>query len=392
MGVYVLEIVIYNDLNIIYMAGLKMTFMIKPVSNACDMRCGYCFYDDVAKHRSEASHGFMTRETAENLVRKALGYARTACTFAFQGGEPTLAGLDFYEQFIGFQKKYNGKKVSITNTVQTNGYGINARWADFFAKNGFLVGLSIDGTKAIHDRHRKARDGSGTYERTVKAAKMLSGHKVGYNVLCVIGDEAAAAPEAVYNELKRHKYLQFIPRIAGFGEGAATPNPVLYADFLIKTFDMYYKDFMRGRYVSIRNFDNYIGILAGRPAEQCGMAGFCTAYFLVEADGGVYPCDFYVLDERKMGNVNDDSFRAMANGVAAKRFVEESKQADENCVRCRWFGLCRGGCRRYREPMIDGKLRLNTNCEAFKAFFEHSYEKMMEIVKKITYTHANGVR
>jgi len=359
----------------------QATFMIKPVSNLCNMQCQYCFYDDVSKNRKQASHGIMSAETLETIVKKALEYADTSCSFAFQGGEPTLAGLDFYKSLLNFQKIYNKKNIAINNSIQTNGLNLNAQWANFFAKNKFLVGLSIDGTQPLHDKHRKTANGAGTYDKIQKTASIFQGHKVEYNILCVVNNDVACAPEDVYLNLKKHKYLQFIPCINYFDENSPTLNVAAYANFLKITFDLYYKDFMRGKYVSIRNFDNYINVLSGNPPEQCGMAGMCSRYFLIEADGGVFPCDFYVLDEWKIGNINEDSLFRMIKSEASHLFINSSKHVDEKCTKCKWHGLCRGGCRRYREPMVNNTLSLNSNCEAFNDFFEYSYSRMVEIAK-----------
>jgi len=219
----------------------QATFMIKPVSNLCNMQCEYCFYDDVSKNRAAASHGIMALDTLEMLVKQALEYADTSCSFAFQGGEPTLAGMDFYKELLNFQKMHNKKNVQINNSIQTNGYNLNAQWASFFAKNNFLVGISIDGTQALHNKYRKTADGRGTYDRIEKAATILHGNKATYNVLCVVNNDIAAAPEEVYFSLKKHKYLQFIPRISGFHSTTPALDVDAYSQFLKTTFDLYTK-------------------------------------------------------------------------------------------------------------------------------------------------------
>jgi uncharacterized protein len=350
------------------------------------MRCAYCFYADVSKRRGMASYGFMTPHTCETLVQKALNYADGVCTFGFQGGEPTLAGLDFYVSLIKYQREYNLKNVRINNSIQTNGYRLGKEWAEFFAEHNFLVGLSIDGTKTAHDGYRADAAGRGTYDAAVETAELLDAHSVEFNILCVVNNAVASNAGDVYDSLRKYKYLQFIPCIDDFGaesDSVYSLEPAAYAHFLNTAFDAYYRDFMRGDYVSVRNFDNYIGLLLGNPPEQCGMSGVCSCYFLVEADGSVFPCDFYVLDAWKIGNVNENSFARMLRSGAAKEFVGVSEQVHADCRACDWRGLCRGGCRRYREPAIDGVLQKNKLCPAYLDFFGRSYEKMVKIAEKL---------
>ena len=362
------------------------TMLIKPVSNSCNMRCAYCFYADVSKHREKASYGVMTSATCETLVRKALSYADNFCSFGFQGGEPTLAGLDFYKNLVELQHGYNHKNITVNNNIQTNGYKLGREWAEFFARNRFLVGLSLDGTKRVHDSYRTGAGGLGSYDGVIETAEMFAECGVEFNILCVVNNAVAANAADVYAALKKYKFLQFIPCLDEFGAEAPSPyslDPPLYAKFLNVVFDAYYKDFMRGEYVSVRNFDNYVGMLLGNPPEQCGMSGVCTSYLLVEADGSVFPCDFYVLDEWKIGNINEHSLVRMMKSAVATQFVDVSMQMHENCVQCRWRGLCRGGCRRYREPVVGGVLSKNKLCGAFKEFFSHSYDKMVKMAENL---------
>ncbi|MCL2059833.1 MAG: anaerobic sulfatase maturase [Oscillospiraceae bacterium] len=364
----------------------QMTLLIKPVSDACNMRCRYCFYADVAKRRGIAASGAMTPQTREALVRKALNFAEGYCSFGFQGGEPTLAGLEFFDEFVALEREYNHNNVQISNSIQTNGYGLGREWAEFFSRNKFLVGLSMDGTKNAHDSYRVGADGLGTFDAVVATAELFAEYNVDFNILCVVNDEVASRPGQVYAALRKYKFLQFIPCIDDF-DATSPPEhslaPAKYAKFLKSTFDSYYSDFMRGEYVSIRNFDNYLGILLGNPPEQCGMSGVCTCYFLVEADGNVYPCDFYVLEKWKIGNVGENSFARMIKSETAMEFVDTSRHVHEECRPCEWRGLCRGGCRRYREPLVDGVLSKNKLCAAYAEFFSYAYERMQQMATKL---------
>ncbi|MDL2317818.1 anaerobic sulfatase maturase [Eubacteriales bacterium OttesenSCG-928-A19] len=362
-----------------------ITLLIKPASSLCNMRCHYCFYADVSAHRTVPSYGIMSEATLETLVQKALAFAEGQCTFAFQGGEPTLAGLDFFERTVSLQKQYNTRKIPIHNAIQTNGLVIDEAWARFLAENRFLVGLSLDGDAAIHNDQRPDSGGKGTYARVVHAADLLKKHGCEYNILCVVTAGTARRGARVYNHLKRHQYLQFIACLEGFGvAGERMPlTAAQYGQFLMTTFDLYYHDFMRGQYVSVRTFDNYIQLLLGNPPENCAMRGQCSCNLVVEGDGSVYPCDFFVLDTWRLGTVHENELPEMLMGETARRFVKTSLDVDEKCRACRWGALCRGGCRRDRVLTPDGAMGHNRFCAAYEAFFAYSYERMCEIAARV---------
>ena len=366
----------------------QINMLIKPASGFCNMRCDYCFYCDVAQNRETENFGLMSRETQETLVRKALEYADGSCNFAFQGGEPTLAGLEFFKRQVELQKKYNIKNVIVTNALQTNGYGITEEWASFFAENNFLVGLSLDGPRDIHDILRKDASGEGTFDRIMVTVEMFNKYKVEYNILTVVNKYVAQNPKDVYSffKSKGFRYLQFIECLDPFDAVSRDYSLTSedYADFMKAVFDEYYNDFMKGRYISVRSFDNYISILIGRPPEACGMSGSCTAYHLVESNGNVYPCDFYVLDEWRLGNVNDDKLFDMINSSVAKNFVDVSRSVHDECKKCKYYKLCRGGCRRDREPFVNGVPSQNKYCKAYKAFFDKNIDRLIGIARMLS--------
>jgi len=362
-----------------------LNLMIKPASSLCTMRCAYCFYNDVAQSRKQASLGMMTLDVLEETVKKAFAYATGYMSFIFQGGEPTLAGLDFYRHLLTLQDKYNTHRIPVHNAIQTNGLLIDDEWADFLASHRFLVGLSLDGTKEIHDRLRKDVQGNGTYDTVVHAAQILERHGVAFNILCVVNGKAAREPKKVYDSLKSYRYLQFIPCLDSFGgeKKDFSLTEAQYTDFLCRTFELYYEDFMRGQYVSIRNFDNYVHMLLGHPPESCAMSGQCTCSPVVEADGSVYPCDFYALDEWCLGRIQTHTFGEMMTSAVARRFVSISCHVSDPCKSCRYAMLCRGGCRREREPMIQGRPSLNRFCQAYKVFFEKHLPQLKAIAQEI---------
>ena len=362
-----------------------ISLLIKPASGACQYRCKYCFYADVMNNRSVSNYGNMSLDALETLVKRAMQYAEGSVSFAFQGGEPTLAGLDFYKSLIALEKKYN-RGLQVFNSIQTNGGLIDEGWAKFLSENHFLVGLSLDGTQKLHDQYRKDASGNGTYKKTIETASLFEKHGVDFNILCVVNDDIASDPAGTYEAIRRFRFLQFIPCIDDFDipERTFSPSSENYGNFLIETFKLYVRDIRNGEYVSVRTFDNYIQMLKGRRPESCSMTGRCTCYFVIEGNGDVYPCDFYVLDRWKLGNIRDNDFRSMLKSEKASDFVTSSVYMHPDCRTCRHYSLCRGGCRRDKEPFDDqGKPGKNRYCESFKMFFDTCGDELRALAKGI---------
>lgn len=327
--------------------------------------------------------GVMSYETLENTVRRAFAFADGSISFAFQGGEPTLAGADFYTEFLELERKYNSRGIRVQNTIQTNGLALDGQIMDVFRKGNFLVGVSFDGMPELHNKLRLSADRGPTADKVEKTFSALSHRGIDFNVLCVVNKYVAENAEACFRYLAKYKYIQYIACLNPFDGKARSWSltPELYANFLIKSFDLYYTAFKSGNYVSVRNFDNYIGILLGREPENCAMCGRCGQYFLIEADGSVYPCDFYVLDEWKIGNINNSSFFRLAKADTVQRFIGTSLYVSPECKGCKWYGLCRGGCRRDREPFQNDLPALNKWCISYKKLFEYAYPRMCEMAR-----------
>lgn len=366
-----------------------INILIKPASSACNMACAYCFYRDVAENREQAFEGMLSLAQMERVIAAGMEYAEHICSFAFQGGEPTLAGLDFYRGVVELQKKYARPGVEIRNAIQTNGYLIDEEWAAFLAENRFLVGLSLDGPAELHNLNRLDTAGEGTFNRVLRAARLLEKHGAEFNILCVVTGRNARSVEKIYRFYRRQgfRWLQFIPCLEPLGQQRGEENYHLsaagYGDFLIRLFDLWYEDLRRGEYISIRHLDNWLSILLGDRPEACNMAGQCSVQFVIEGDGGVYPCDFYVLDEWRMGTVGETSFAEMQQGETARRFIQASLRVPDQCRACRWYGLCRNGCRRDRAELPDGAAGLNCYCEAYQKFFSSRERQLADAVRLI---------
>lgn len=344
-----------------------VSLMIKPASSLCNLSCEYCFYRDVSEHREHLGFGVMEKSTAEILIKKTLEYADgESVAFAFQGGEPTLAGLDFFRFFVESVNTNNIRNSRIFYSIQTNGTVIDKEWAVFLRENSFLVGLSLDGD-FDGNKFRKKPSGQNSFYKIISCAELLKKNNVEFNILTVLTGFCADNGEKIYRYFrgKGFRYLQFIPCLRPFGSDEKSElymTPEQYGDFLIKVFNLYVKDYVRHNYVSIRQFDNWVRLYLGQGAEQCGITGHCSHQFVSEANGNIYPCDFYCTDEYLLGNINDTDFGTMEKSDIVRDFIRESLRVPERCKKCNVYGICRaGGCKRTQQS--------EDYCFAYKKFF-----------------------
>ncbi|MCQ2477286.1 MAG: radical SAM protein [Clostridia bacterium] len=345
-----------------------LSIMIKPASSLCNMRCRYCFYHDVSNIREIKNFGIMTEETAENLIKKAFEFADgESVAFAFQGGEPLLAGLNYFKSFVSLVKKLNTRGSTVYFGLQTNGTLVTDEWAEFFKTNNFLIGLSLDGGYK-DNKFRIDAEGNNTYDKITAASEIFKAHGVEFNILTVLTGYCAENIDVIYKTLtkKGFKYLQFIPCLRPFGDKSENEMYMTnrqYAKYLIHGFNAYVKDYVRGDYTSVRYFDNLVHLYLGNPTEQCGMCGHCMHQFVAEGNGNIYPCDFYCTDEWLLGNINESDFDTLAHSKKAEDFLQESLRVDDKCKKCKYYPICRGGgCKRMRND--------RDYCEAYKAFFD----------------------
>lgn len=357
--------------------------LIKPVSGSCNMRCRYCFYADETQHREQPLRGYMSQETMKALIDKALSRAEGVCTFAFQGGEPTLAGSSFFQSFSDHVSTHPAsKKLQVQYTLQTNGYALDEDMVNWLAKHDVLVGVSLDGPKELNDRYRVDTSGKGTFQRVTSTIRLLEKYGVNYNILTVVHGGNVRHAQRLYRFFRDngYRYQQYIECLDPIGcepgQQAHSLTPERYAAFLKQLFDMWYRDVSSGQRVHNRYFENLLLILRRRPPESCNMQGVCSQQWVVEADGSVYPCDFYALDEWCLGNIGTDSFVEMETTEQRLGFVASSLDIPGECRQCQWYPLCRNGCRRDRLPMPDGRPGKNRFCTAYKSFFEYAFPKL----------------
>ena len=361
-----------------------ITFLIKPASSLCNMRCKYCFYEDVSDNRIVKNMGIMKEDTARQIVQKAFEAVDEggSISFMFQGGEPTLAGLAFFRSFICLEHQYRRDGITIYHAIQTNGMSLDDEWAAFFRENRFLVGLSLDGTEEIHDCFRIDSKGNGSWKRVVSSLRILEKHQVETNLLCVVTKQMAKKAQRVWTALEKlgDHPLQFIPCLDPLEEerGAFSYSltPVHYAQFLCNLFDCWYQAWKSNRYVSVRLFDDYLRIMAGMNPSCCAAAGSCGHYLVVEGDGSLYPCVFFVLDQWYIGNINEITVAEALSSPVSQKFIAEGQHRPKECYDCAYRKLCRGGCK--RDWMESHQ---NYYCESYKAFFAYALPRMQEIVR-----------
>lgn len=363
-----------------------ISIMMKPVSGHCNMRCDYCFYTDETSKREICSYGIMSPTTLEQILQKTLAFAEGSCSVLFQGGEPTLAGLNFFKTVVELEDKWNINHVDIQNSIQTNGFSINEDWANFFHDHNFLVGLSLDGTKEVHDACRKDIHQKGTFDRVLHAVDLFKKYQVEFNILTVVTKHTTLYTKDIYSFYKKHdfEWQQYIPCLNPLDEFHINYKYSLtaedYSKFLIDLFDCWYEEAKSGHLRYVRFFIGLMNLLCRRAPGACEMNGVCSRQFVIEADGSVFPCDFYMLDKWFLGNLNTDSIEDIEQKREELHFIEQSSHLDPSCKNCKWIYLCRGGCRRDRIPLENDILGKNRHCKAFQEFFEYSYPKLVEII------------
>lgn len=364
----------------------QVNLLVKPASGRCNMHCSYCFYKDLADHRATGNRGCMSMETAEKMIRAAMSAAEPGAEvqFSFQGGEPTLVGLDFYRNFLGLVLRHVKPSVRVTYAIQTNGLAVDEEWVTFFRENHFLVGLSVDGTRELHNLYRKDAAGRDTWERIAQTAVLLQTKLVTFNLLCVVTRQCARSVRRAYADLKSLgcEYLQFIPCLdpvdADRGNMPFSLTPKEYGRFLCTLFDLWYSDWKRGEYVSIRLFDDYVHLMMGLSAGTCSTSGRCGNYLVVESDGSLYPCDFYALDQWRLGDVTQPLKTSLVS-KSHQEFTAESAIKPVPCLTCKWMSLCNGGCK--RDWHIENSRKVNYYCSSYRQFFSYAEDRLVEIAR-----------
>ena len=328
----------------------ELSVLMKPASSLCNLRCRYCFYADVSENREQASLGVMKDETIDivaSRIREALEENGTA-NISFQGGEPTVAGLEWFRKFAAAMDRY--PDIRVNWSMQTNATLLDEAFCAFLAERKFLVGVSLDGYQANHDHFRYDAKNKGAFYRVLHGIDLLKKAGVDYNILTVVTSDLSKHAKALYQFYVQHhfEYVQLIPCLPGLDgewDGLAI-RPEEYEVFYKEFFACWAEGFAKGVSLSVNLFENLAGMLRGYPPYQCGMLGRCVVQYVIEGDGTVYPCDFYCLDEYCLGNLKDLGFEEMKQTQHARDFLSGSDCRKTPCETCRYVRMCSGGCRR----------------------------------------------
>lgn len=361
------------------------SLIVKPAGADCNFNCDYCFYLNKSDlYPGEKKHR-MSVEILEEMIRQTMQSSGKETNFIWQGGEPTLMGLDFFKKAIDYQKKY-GKGQIVCNAFQTNGYLLNGKWAKFFNKYKFLIGLSIDGKAGIHDRFRRTAGGAFTFKKIWKNIELLRRYDVEFNVLAMVTGESVKYPEKTFNFFLKNKiyYMQFIPAVECDSNGEIADfsvSPSEYGYFLCRIFDLWYNDGQPC--TSVRDFDSLLYKEAYGMSTLCIYDHHCGQHIVVEHNGDVYACDFFVESRWKYGNLIEIPLSELVLQDKCREFEKRKMNLLPECNNCRWLEYCYGGCPKYRglnkhEPREKFYL-----CESYKIFFERSIPKIRELARKI---------
>jgi uncharacterized protein len=381
--------------------------MAKPIGPICNLDCKYCFYlekenlypEKVLEH-SVKQNFKMPFNVLESFIRQKIeSQSSNLISFAWQGGEPTLLGVDYFRKVVELQKKYaNGKRIE--NGFQTNGVLLDDEWCSFFKQNNFLIGLSIDGPKDLHDHYRVYKGGQPTFDKVIRGIDFLKRHKVEFNTLTVVHKKNSYYPLEVYNFLKEagSGFMQFIPIVERIteletenlklvspeylGEAKVTDwsvEPVQFEKFLCDIFDEWVKKDVGKYYVQI--FDVSLESWLGMQQSLCLFNETCGKALAIEHNGDLYSCDHFVYPENKLGNIIEEPMLSLVNSDQQIKFGNDKRdKLPQYCLNCNVRFACNGECPKHRFIKTpDGEDGLNYLCAGYKMFFNHidPYMKFM---------------
>lgn len=365
-----------------------ISILVKPASSWCNLRCKYCFYADISSLREVRSYGKMKSETTELMINNIFKDLEDgdSLTLSFQGGEPTLAGLSYFEHVITCVQKQS-KSVKVNYSIQTNGTLINEMWCEFLKSHNFLVGLSIDGTPLHHDLNRLDLRGRGTFHKVKKTKELFDMYGIDYNVLCVLTESLSYHAKEVYEfiEVQNIQFIQFIPCLNDLESEEIsdyTLTPKGFARFYEELFPLWFESFKRGKRWSIKLFDDVINLLVTHRVTACGMLGNCQIQYVIEGDGSVYPCDFYALDDYRLGYIQDMGLRDLFLSKISKNFLcsRPIETLPKQCEVCPFVKMCRGGCKRMTEVMYVDESQEFCGYQEFLSKFVPQIEDILQFL------------
>lgn len=357
---------------------------MKPVSADCNLECEYCFYSSKAELYPEKRIHRMSSKVLRELISQFMVLSWDRASFSWQGGEPTLAGLGFYQKAVEYQSLFGVPGQLVENSLQTNGTLIDEKWATFLSRYNFLVGVSLDGPPEFHDCYRRDRSGNPSYNKVRTGIEWLRRFNVEFNILVLLNQRNIGHPSELYHFFVNQgfRHLQFIPCVEKDPEarGIATYSITAeqYGRFLCEVFDQWTASGVPEIYV--RDFEETLIYYVTGKTPSCIFGRECGRYVVVEYNGDVYACDFFVEPRWFLGNLMAQPLEEILRSDRFIEFKERKRKLALKCGRCRWLRYCNAGC-----PKHWVQLELNQNyfCSAHKIFFEHSHRKYLELKKLV---------
>jgi len=362
--------------------------MAKPTGARCNMDCAYCFF--LKKDRLYPDSTFrISDEVMESYIRQTIQSGQS--TIAWQGGEPTLMGLDFFRRVVEVESKYLKPGQFVENTLQTNGILLDDEWCEFLHQNRFLVGLSVDGLREMHDAYRRDKAGKSVFDKVVSAVRLMQKHKVEFNILCTVNAVNSEHPLEVYKFFRDEldaRYIQFIPIVerdneSGNQEGTRVTDRTVpaeaYGRFLIEIFDEWVKHDVGTMFVPF--FDSVLASYLYGTSSVCVLRPTCGDAMVMEHNGDLYACDHFVEPQYLLGNITKTSIQELGSSAKQCAFGQaKSTSLPKTCKQCRYLFTCHGECPKNRVlTTSDGEPGLNWLCSGLKAFFERTEQPMKDM-------------
>jgi uncharacterized protein len=364
------------------------SLLLKPASADCNLRCEYCFYLDKCHLYPDTKRHRMSDEILEKLVESYLATPQQTYTFGWQGGEPTLMGVEFFRKVTLFQEKYGCRGTIVANGLQTNATLIDNELAAHLARYNFLLGCSLDGPAEIHNRYRLTAGGTPTHTSVLNGIETLKRHGVEFNILVLVNQANVKRSREVYQYLKSRGYFfhQYIPCVEFDATGNLLPfaiNPKEWGEFLCNIFDEWYpQDVER---VSIRHFDSILQKMLDGTDNVCTLGRNCCQYFLVEYNGDIYPCDFFVEKDLKIGNVMYTTWEEALRSNAYREFGAQKARWNPDCKSCDCLTFCSGDCLKYRTYAGHLPQNLSWLCFGWQRFIRYTRRRFQKIAEYVNF-------
>jgi uncharacterized protein len=328
----------------------------------------------------------MTAKTLKRMISSYLETQQPQYVFTWQGGEPTLMDVDFYKLAVKYQQEYAAQGSTIANGLQTNGLLIDRNFAQFFARCHFLLGVSLDGPADIHDHYRKRKNGTGTYHDVIKGINYLAENEVEFNIVTLVTQANVKKGKETYQFLceKGFYYHQYVECVEYDDKDQPLPYTITgeeWGNFLCEIFDQWIKSDIHR--VSVRLFDAVLSNIVENRYTVCTMGPQCGQYFVVEHNGDIFPCDFYVRDELKLGNIEQDNWHDLLASPVFTDFAAQKSKWHHHCNQCEYQPFCWGDCLKNRLYSPNNPGQLSRLCKGWKIFYQHALPGFRAIADKI---------